>query len=404
MNIILFDDNSRNNLLPLTYTRPIADLRVGILTIKEKWEQWVANNSIQANISFKTQAYLSAVYPTNYTNDNLLVNGAVLTHNALAQAIADLKEGGNLYNGDVLVAARLNQHEAQNFDIANYNPANKTQVENIEVLKISAPHDIFMLNDKALRSDFEMITNGRKSQPISDTNRVIGAENIFLEEGAIVECSNLNAKGGPIYIGKDAEVMEGCSVRGSFALCEHSQLKLNTKIYGPTTIGPHSKVGGEVTRSVIMGYSNKGHDGFLGDSVLGYWCNLGADTNNSNLKNNYAEVKLWDYPTQRFKKTGLQFCGLIMGDHSKCGINTMFNTGTVVGICTNIFGAGFPRNFIPDFAWGGAQGYETYKTDKVFETAELVYQRRGKILSDDEKAILTEVFNQTAQFRFWEKA
>ncbi len=404
MNIILFDDNSRNNLLPLTYTRPIADLRVGILTIKEKWEQWTANNAVQANISFKTQAYLSTVYPANYTNDNLLINGAVLTNNELAKAIADLKEGENLYSGDVLVAARLNQQEAQNFDIATYNPTNKTQAENIEVLKISAPHDIFMLNDKALRSDFEMITHGRKSQPISNTNRVIGAENIFLEEGAIVECSNLNAKGGPIYIGKSAEVMEGCSIRGSFALCEHSQLKLNTKIYGPTTVGPHSKVGGEVTRSVIMGYSNKGHDGFLGDSVVGYWCNLGADTNNSNLKNNYAEVKLWDYPTQRFKKTGLQFCGLIMGDHSKCGINTMFNTGTVVGVCANIFGAGFPRNFIPDFAWGGAQGYETYKTDKVFETAELVYQRRGKTLSDDEKAILTEVFNQTAQFRFWEKA
>lgn len=404
MNIILFDDNSRNNLLPLTYTRPIADLRVGILTIKEKWELWAANNTIQATISFKTQEYLSTLFPANYANDNLVVNGAVLINNQLAQTIANLKEGENLYSGDVLVAARLNQQEAQNFDIATYNPTNKIQIENIEVLKISAPHDIFMLNDKALRNDFEMITYGRKSQPISNTNRVIGAENIFLEEGAIVECSNLNAKGGPIYIGKDAEVMEGCSIRGSFALCEHSQLKLNTKIYGPTTVGPHSKVGGEVTRSVIMGYSNKGHDGFLGDSVLGYWCNLGADTNNSNLKNNYAEVKLWDYPTQRFKKTGLQFCGLIMGDHSKCGINTMFNTGTVVGICANIFGAGFPRNFIPDFAWGGAQGYETYKTNKVFETAELVYQRRGKTLSEEEKAILTEVFNQTAQFRFWEKA
>lgn len=404
MNIILFDDNSRNNLLPLTYTRPIADLRVGILTIKEKWELWAANNTIQATISFKTQEYLSTLFPANYANHNLVVNGAVLINNQLAQTIANLKEGESLYSGDVLIAARLNQQEAQNFDIATYNPTNKIQIENIEALKISAPHDIFMLNDKALRNDFEMITYGRKSQPISNTNRVIGAENIFLEEGAIVECSNLNAKGGPIYIGKDAEVMEGCSIRGSFALCEHSQLKLNTKIYGPTTVGPHSKVGGEVTRSVIMGYSNKGHDGFLGDSVLGYWCNLGADTNNSNLKNNYAEVKLWDYPTQRFKKTGLQFCGLIMGDHSKCGINTMFNTGTVVGICANIFGAGFPRNFIPDFAWGGAQGYETYKTNKVFETAELVYQRRGKTLSEEEKAILTEVFNQTAQFRFWEKA
>lgn len=402
MNILLFDDKDREHLLPLTFTRPCAQLRCGILTIEEKWQHWAQSANTPTTISYKTQNYLTPLFPAHYTDDNFLVNGSVLVHSALAQIIATIKPGEALYKGDTLIAVRLNKEDAENFRAENFVPAQKTEAENVEVLKLHAPYDIFMMNDKALRWDFELLTNGRQSAPISNTNRVLGAENIFIEEGAVVECSNLNAKTGPIYIGKDAEVMEGCSVRGPFALGEHSQLKLNAKVYGPTSIGPHSKIGGEVTRSVVMGYSNKGHDGFLGDSVLGYWCNLGADTNNSNLKNNYADVKLWDYVSQRFAKTGLQFCGLVMGDHSKCGINTMFNTGTVVGICANIFGAGFPRNFIPDFAWGGAQGFETYKPDKVFETAELVYQRRGKTMSNEEKAILNHVFEQTAGYRFWE--
>jgi UDP-N-acetylglucosamine diphosphorylase/glucosamine-1-phosphate N-acetyltransferase len=399
MNVILFEAKTRINLLPLAFTRPVGELRVGILTIKEKWEKWAAANNKQAVVSHKTQPYLSTLFPAQYADNNLMICADLLTNNELAQTIADLKEGVAAYDGDTLIAVKLNREAAQNFVYDTFVPAEKVQLTNVQVDRIKAPHDIFMHNDKALRYDFELLTKGRKSKAISDTNRVISPENVFIEDSAIVECANLNASTGPIYIGVDAEVMEGSSIRGPFALGEHSQLKLNTKIYGPTTVGPHSKVGGEVTRSVIMGYSNKGHDGFLGDSVLGYWCNLGADTNNSNLKNNYAEVKLWDYESKRFKKTGLQFCGLIMGDHSKCGINTMFNTGTVVGICANIFGAGFPRNFVPDFAWGGAHGFETYKPEKVFETAELVYKRRGLTLSDEEKAVLVEVFNQTAEHR-----
>jgi UDP-N-acetylglucosamine diphosphorylase/glucosamine-1-phosphate N-acetyltransferase len=399
MNIILFDDLDRDNLLPLTFIRPCADLRVGILTAAERWAKLT-----QSSVSFKTQAYLSKVFPTQITDDNLLINGCLIADSSLATKITTLKSGEALYKGAILLAARVNKEQASNFSIENFSPTNKIeQAENEEALKITAPHDIFMFNDKAIRSDFELLTNGRKSQPISDTNKTLGAENIFVEEGASIECAILNATTGPIYVGKNASIMEGGVIRGPFALCESAQTKLSAKIYGPTTVGPHSKVGGEVTRSVIMGYSNKGHDGFVGDSVIGYWCNLGADTNTSNLKNNYADVKQWNYPTQRFKKTGLQFCGLVIGDHSKCGINTMFNTGTLVGICANIFGAGFPRVFIPDFAWGGASGFETYRPSKVFETAELVYKRRGKTLTDDEKEVLHHVFNQTAELRFWER-
>jgi UDP-N-acetylglucosamine diphosphorylase/glucosamine-1-phosphate N-acetyltransferase len=251
--------------------------------------------------------------------------------------------------------------------------------------------------------DFALITRGRTSAPISSSNTVIGGKHIFLEEGAVCEGAILNDSHGPIYIGREAEIMEGAMVRGALALCDHSALKMGAKIYGATTIGPHSKVGGEVNNSVFQGYSNKGHDGFLGNSVLGEWCNIGADSNNSNLKNNYAEVKLWDYAVSRFAPTGLQFCGLIMGDHSKCGINTMFNTGTVVGVSANIFGSGFPRNYVPSFAWGGNAGFSTYQISKALETATLVMERRGIKLDKNEENILRSVFELSADYRFWDK-
>src|SRR5690606_24924204 len=250
-----------------------------------------------------------------------------------------------------------------------------------------------------LEDDFELLTDGRRSQPIPATNNIINGQNIFIEEGAKLEFVTLNASFGPIYIGKDAEIMEGSIIRGPFALCEHATVKLGAKIYGPTTVGPHSKVGGEVNNSVIFGYSNKGHDGFMGNSVLGEWCNLGADTNNSNLKNNYAEVRLWDYNTESFARTGLQFCGLMMGDHSKCGINTMFNTGTVVGVSANIFGSGFPRNFIPSYSWGGAAGMTTFKTDKAFEVAREVMKRRNLEFTEQDEKIMEHVFEITAKYR-----
>jgi UDP-N-acetylglucosamine diphosphorylase/glucosamine-1-phosphate N-acetyltransferase len=268
---------------------------------------------------------------------------------------------------------------------------------------IANSYDIFMQNDAAIRADFNILTRGRTSAAISSTNQLISPANIFAEEGAKIECSVLNASAGPIYIAKDAEVMEGCLVRGPFSLGEHSSLKMGAKIYSATTIGPHCKVGGEVNNSVIFGYSNKAHDGFLGNSVVGEWCNFGADSNNSNLKNNYAEVKLWNYASSRFENTGLQYCGLMMGDHSKCGINTMFNTGTVVGVGANIFGAGFPRNFIPSFAWGGAAGFETFQLKKFYELADTVMKRRNLTLQDADREILARIFNDSARHRFWEK-
>ena len=269
----------------------------------------------------------------------------------------------------------------------------------LNILTIEHTWDIFSKNGDAIVEDFNLITKDRQSQPIPATVNTINPEHIFIEKGATVNFATLNASSGPIYIGRDAEVMEGSMVRGPLALCNNATLKLGTRVYGPTTVGPYSKIGGEVNNSVIFAHSNKGHDGFLGNSVIGEWCNLGADTNNSNLKNNYAEVRLWDYQTEGFAKTGLQFCGLMMGDHSKCGINTMFNTGTVVGVSANIFGSGFPRNFVPSFSWGGHKGFVTYKTNKAFEVAEVVMARRKEEFTEKDKAMLEHVFEETKQYR-----
>lgn len=391
-NYILFDDSAWGKLLPLTFTRPVCEIRIGILTIREKWEKYLATEC-----SFLTQDYLSEKYPLYTGAANIYVNGSVLPTLGLVEAIKKLLPGQCLKQESVLVAYSLVQPLKEvPSDFSSF----KGVIEYPDnILKIDYPWQIFSNNGVALTADFDLLTKGRKSAPISDTNRIKGVENIFLEEGAKVEFSIINATTGPVYIGKDAEIMEGSIVRGPFALCEHSVLKMGAKIYGPTTIGPHSKVGGEVNNSVLFAYSNKAHDGFLGNSVLGEWCNLGADTNNSNLKNNYEKVKLWSYVEERFVSTGLQFCGLIMGDHSKSGINTMFNTGTVVGVSANIFGDGFPRNFVPSFSWGGAQGYMVYKPDKAFRTAEIVYDRRGMVLSEAEKKILVKVFEMDEKYR-----
>lgn len=391
MNIIFFEDNARNNLLPLTFTRPVADLRVGITTIKEKWELLFNSKG-----SFITEEYLSVKFPKRIEADNILINGSVIPNNELFCAISDLKINQCLIADKKIIAVRLDDDNANSFTYTNsYSTVNFDH----EIISIENPWDIFSFNGKVIEYDFKIITAGRTSASISKTNTVLGAENLFVEEGAYIECAIINATTGPVYIGKDTEVMEGSIIRGPFALCDHSGLKLGAKIYGPTTIGPHSRVGGEVNNSVIQGFSNKGHDGFLGNSVLGEWCNIGADSNNSNLKNNYAEVRLWNYPQQRFVSTGLQFCGLIMGDHSKCGINTMFNTGTVVGVSANIFGAGFPRNFIPSFSWGGASGFVDYNIKNVFDVAEKVMARRGVEFSQIEKDILSYLHLETTKYR-----
>jgi UDP-N-acetylglucosamine diphosphorylase/glucosamine-1-phosphate N-acetyltransferase len=391
MVIILFDDNAHQTLLPLTYTRPVADLRVGILTIGEKWAKY-----LNTGYSFHTQPYLQAKFPIKIEADNLFINSSFCPDENLAEAVSRLQTDESLtYNGQ-LIAVRLNESEAKGFDPqASFEGANYEHIQTV----IRFPEDIFKKNDTELRKDFALITKGRTSAAISQTNTIIGND-FFAEEGAKAECSTFNTTNGPIYLARHTDVWEGTHIRGPFALCEHSLVKMGAKIYGGTTIGPYSRVGGEISNVVIWGYSSKGHEGFLGNAVLGEWCNIGADSNNSNLKNNYAEVKLWDYNTQRFRKTGLQFCGLIMADHAKCGINTMFNTGTVVGVSANVFGAGYPRNFVPDFAWGGAQGFEVYVLKKVFETAELVYVRRGTRQFDEmEQNILKKVFELTAEFR-----
>ena len=389
MNYILFDGAVRNSLLPLTFTKPVADLRIGILTIREKWETYLGFTTTTL-----TEDYLEEKFPMVEMEQNVMINASFLPTLFLAEKIMELKENQAIFKDEEVIAFfTTDSQETVDFD-------NYEQIEfESEVLQIKNTWDLFSLNDIALKADFELITEGRKSQPIPEGVRFINKENIFIEEGAEILFSILNASKGPIYIGKDALVMEGSLIRGPFAMGEHSVVKMGAKIYGASTIGPYCTIGGEVNNSILSGYSNKGHDGFLGNSVLGEWCNIGADSNNSNLKNNYSEVRLWNYETENFAKTGLQFCGLIMGDHSKCAINTMFNTGTVVGVSANIYGSNFPRNFIPSFSWGGAAGLSTYKLDKVNETAKLVMQRRNVDFDEKEKRILEYVFDITEKYR-----
>ncbi len=387
MNFILTDLTERPHLLPLTFTRPVAEIRVGILTIREKWQHY-----LKGELTYQTVPYLSDKYTHNLQGSVVFVNGSVCPTEEMVHAIDRLGEGECLQFGDVPIA-----HKGDASSVGFSEELRKVEFTG-PFSHISRPWKIFSSNAEELEADFNLITKGRTSASLSSTNTVLG-DRIFVEDGVEAECAVFNTLSGPIYLGKDSSVMEGSVIRGGLALCEHSQLKLATKIYGATTVGPHSKVGGEVNNSVITGYSNKGHDGFLGNSVLGEWCNIGADSNNSNLKNNYDEVKLWSYPHQGFEKTGLQFCGLIMGDHSKCGINTMFNTGTVVGVSANIFGSGFPRNFVPSFSWGGASGFTTYNFDKAMTTASLVMERRGIELDKVESNILRHVFDETSGYR-----
>jgi UDP-N-acetylglucosamine diphosphorylase/glucosamine-1-phosphate N-acetyltransferase len=396
MNYILFDDETRQSLLPFTFTRPVCEVRIGVLTIREKWEWY-----LKQPVSFFTEKYLSEKYPKHVEADNVLVNGSILPNANLLDEIKALKPGEKLRFNDNLIAWRLNGEELKELESINNIEVGEAKKSSSSVFKINYSWDLFAKNKTAIDEDFELITKGRKSQPISESNNVLHPENIFIEEGARVECAFLNASDGYIYIGKNAEVMEGALVRGSFALCEGAQLRMGAKVYGPTTIGPQSRVGGEVTRSVLFGYSNKAHDGFIGDSVIGEWCNLGADTNTSNLKNNYSNVKMWNYKEEAFMSTGLQFCGLMMGDHSKCSINTMFNTGTVVGVSANIFGHGFPPKFVPSFSWGGSEGFDTYRLEEAAEVAKRVYERRDKIFDEKEKKIMKHLFDYTTVHRAW---
>lgn len=391
MNIVLFDEPSiRTQLLPFTFTRPVASIRVGIVTITEKWQHYLSE------ASFLTEAYLAEKFPIKPASNNLLINGALCPDDQVVKVIQLLPINTALVKQGKVLAVHSNT--------LDWNSASATQEYAGEVVMIDRVWKIFQHNAQQIRADYQRITGGRKSAPITDKHtHTYNEDQIFLEEGVTVRAAVLNAEDGPIYLGKNSAVHEGALIKGPFALCEGSHVNMGGKMRGDTTIGPFSKVGGEIGNSVIFGYSNKAHDGFLGNSVLGEWCNLGADTNTSNLKNNYENVKIWNYAKGGFHDTGLQFCGLMMGDHSKCGINTMFNTGTVVGVSANIFGDGFPRTFIPSFAWGGASGFTTFQLNKAFETASKVMARRNKQLDDVEKNILKHVFEQSQQNRIWEK-
>ncbi len=387
MTINLFDDGSWQSLRPLTFTRPVADLRIGILTIAEKW-----GKHLKASYGYQTQAYLSEKYPS--VDSSICINGSICPDLALLSAIDQLNDGEVLHKADLVIAYKSFSNLNYQVALAELKPIAYAA----DFVHIVYPEHIFGNNDIELRKDFELLTKGRTSGTLSSTNTILG-DQIFVEEGASAECSVLNTLQGPIYLGKNSQVWEGSFIRGSFALCHNSQVKMGTRIYPKTTIGPFSRIGGEINNAVIWGYSSKGHDGYLGNAVMGQWCNIGADSNNSNLKNNYGEVSLWEYEEETFRKTGLQFCGLIMADHAKCAINTMFNTGTVVGVSANVFGAGFPRNFIPDFAWGGTHGFNTYELAKMLETTQKVFERKSSDFNEIEIKILTHVFELTKQYR-----
>lgn len=391
-NFVLFDDQNRNDLLPLTYLKPIAALRVGILTIQEKWAYWL--NSAP---SFLTEPYLSKKFPLLEAESNILINGAICPDKELVEKIVKLQPGEALVSGELVIAQHITSEEVANVQDAVFHAAEAIPWEG-EIAMVHYPWDIFQMNGSEIIKDFELLTKGRKSQPIPQGLQFHGDHPVFIEEGAQIRASALNTTDGPIYVGPNAEVMEGALLKGPLALCAHSQVKMGAKIYGNTTVGPYSRVGGELNTVVIQGYSNKAHDGFIGHSVIGEWCNIGADTNNSNLKNTYAEVKMWHYPSWKFIQTGLQFCGLIMGDHSKCGINTMFNTGTVVGICSNLFGSGFHRNFVPSFSWGGPQGIQLYDLDKAISVAESVMLRRGIVFDEDDREIFQHLHRHCRSF------
>ena len=400
MHVLLFDDPAiRPHLLPLTFTRPVAALRCGILTLAEKWQHRLG----AAAVGYLTQPHLQAKFPAgDVRGPALVINGAVCPDDLLTRQVQALAPGQALYCDEVLVAAHL-ADASQVVELIQDGLAAARQVAE-PVTVLSRPWHLFLHNGAEIRRDFALLTQGRTSQPVGDVHTIVyGAENIFIEPGVKIRAAILNAEDGPIYLGKNSQVHEGAIIIGPLALCEGSHINAGAKMRGDNTVGPFSKVGGEVGNSILLGYANKGHDGYLGNSVIGEWCNLGADTNTSNLKNNYAPVKVWSHAAGRFVNTGQTFCGLLMGDHSKCGINTMFNTGTVVGVGANIFGAGFPRQFIPSFSWGGAAGFETFKLDKVNEVAERVMARRGLPYDAVEQGIMQAVFEETAKDRIWEK-
>jgi len=396
MNVIFFDDAKREQFLPLSFTRPVADLRIGILKISDKW-----SDLLEGEYSWLTEEYLSENFPCRWTDDNLLINGRLLPDENLASKIKALEVGQFLVYDDSILALRIDGETS--FSTFPEQTEQNTIPYKSQVFILENARDIFSRNGEALTQDFKLLTEGRESQTLDASNTLIGADenssHLFIEEGAVIRASIINVEAGPVYIGKDAEVMEGSIIRGPFAMCDNAVLKLAAKVYGPSTLGPHCKLGGEMNNSVFQGYSSKAHDGFIGNSVVGSWCNLGADTNTSNLKNNYGPVRQWDYSSESMADTGLTFCGLIMGDHSKSAINTQFNTGTTVGVNANVFGGGFPPKFIPSFSWGGAEGFAEFDLAKSMEVSKKVCARRDITFDENDEAIMAHLFDTTSKFR-----
>lgn len=386
--IIFFDDATWEELQPLTLTRPVCEIRTGIFTIRKKWMKYLDGS----DFSYITRDHLKCKYKFSPAKTNIIINSSFLPDNEVAKTIKKLTGNSVLMHGNIPVAAKLNNENISEYIKGAY--SNFKIVEYAEpVARLRNFCDIFSLNASEIIKDFNIHTKGRRSQPFSKTVRIHGSHPVFAEEGARAEFCTVNTNDGPVYLGKNAEIMEGCLIRGPFAICSDATLKMGAKIYGGTTVGPHCKVGGEVNNSVFFAYSNKAHDGFIGNSVIGEWVNIGADSNNSNLKNNYAPVKMWNYKAKKFTNTGLTFAGLIMGDHSKCSINSMFNTGTVIGVSCNLFGTGFHRNFVPSFTWGSPAGYIRFNYDKALEVAKLMMKRRELEPDENDKSILNYIYS-----------
>lgn len=393
MQLVLFDTAGRTALYPFTHIRPAADIRCGILTARERWERLLRYDTSYS----LTEDYLQGVYPRATDTELLLVNGQIIATAALADVVAALQPGESLLADDTLIAARMSGPSPAGLPFVPSGFREHRWKERL--IEIKHPWDIFAYNDQAIRQDYVLLTAGKASATPPD-DVIIKGKDIFIEEGAAIGTGTIiNTTTGPVYVGKDAEIMEGCIIRGPLALCSGASLRMGAKVYTSCTIGPGCRVGGEISNTVFFANSNKGHDGFLGNAVIGEWCNLGADTNSSNLKNNYDEVKVWDEAARKSIRTGLTFCGLLMGDHSKCGINTMFNTGTIAGVSCNIWGAGFPEKFLPSFSWGGPEGMTTYQFDRAMETAERMMARRDKTLSAEERTMLRHVYEATASSR-----
>lgn len=399
-NIILFDNDISEHLLPLTFTKPTCELRVGILTIREKWERWLNAPSFHI-----TRDYLAGKYELDYSDVNYVINGSVLPSAQLCALIRQMNDNEAYLQGEELIVAKVGVQQLDRLiKDEEIDELVGLSLQNTQYSKIDRLWDLYQLNAQELRSDFKLITRGVASQPLSDSNHIIGdPAQLFVAEGASVEGASLNCLAGPIYIGPQAEIMEGSTLRGPLAIGDHAKVMMGARIYGGTTIGPSCKAGGEINNSILQAYSNKQHDGFLGHSVIGEWCNIGANTVTSNLKNNYEEVKQWNYKEERFVATGSQFCGLVMGDHAKTGINTMLNTGTIIGVGANVFGTGYPRTFIPSFAYGGPHGYKTFQVDKAFQMMERMMARRDVKFSSEDRLIVMRVFEDTAKYRRWEK-